>query len=35
MDDFTLTKVELDYSEPIVLTTFLLPYTVERDRKTG
>jgi trehalose 6-phosphate synthase/phosphatase len=35
VDDFTLKKAELDHSEPIVLATFLLPYTVERDKKTG
>lgn len=35
IDDFTLKKAEIDHSEPIILATFLLPYTVEREKKTG
>jgi len=28
-------KVEIDRSEPIILASFLLPYELERDKKTG
>ena len=35
LDDKLQHQIEIDKSEAIILASFLLPYTVERNKKTG